>query len=124
MQYSCVKHWYSVIRLKSVILAPYLLGTTACTPPNAKPLRSQRTRSQDLKILRFHERYIICIAQQSKAKWRGRHGGRIRHHEKETDDSVPILGSDIQVQVVHSEGVRNTKQRATRHRPEDKNKLQ
>jgi hypothetical protein len=39
------------------------------------------------------------------------HGGRIRPHDRETDDSVPILGANIEVQEEHSAGVRNTEQR-------------
>jgi hypothetical protein len=42
---------------------------------------------------------------------RGRSGGRIRPHDRETDDSAPILGADIEVQVVHRQGVRTTEQR-------------
>jgi hypothetical protein len=39
------------------------------------------------------------------------HGGHIRPHERETDDLVPILGANIEVQELHSVGVRNTEQR-------------
>jgi hypothetical protein len=42
---------------------------------------------------------------------RRRDAGRIRPHQRETDDSAPILGANIEIQVVHSEGVRNTEQR-------------
>ncbi len=41
---------------------------------------------------------------------RGQSGGRIRPHERDTDDSVPILGANIQIQEEHSQGVRNTEQ--------------
>ncbi len=38
-------------------------------------------------------------------------GGRIRPFERETDDSVAILGADLEIQAAHSQGVRNTEQR-------------
>jgi hypothetical protein len=37
-------------------------------------------------------------------------GGRIRPHERETDNSA-ILGADLEIQAAHSQGVRNTEQR-------------
>jgi hypothetical protein len=36
--------------------------------------------------------------------------GRIRSFERETDDSVAILGADLEIQAAHSQGVRNTEQ--------------
>jgi hypothetical protein len=38
-------------------------------------------------------------------------GGCIQPFERETDDSVSILGADLKIQVAHSQGVRNTEQR-------------
>jgi hypothetical protein len=38
-------------------------------------------------------------------------GGRIRLFERETDDSVAILGAGLEIQVAHSQGVRNMEQR-------------
>jgi hypothetical protein len=40
---------------------------------------------------------------------RGR-GGRIRSHERDTDDSAAILGANLQILVEHSQGVRITEQ--------------
>jgi hypothetical protein len=37
-------------------------------------------------------------------------GGRIRPFERETDDSVAILGADLKMQAAHSQGVRNMEQ--------------
>jgi hypothetical protein len=41
----------------------------------------------------------------------GQRGGRIRPFERETDDSVAILGAGLEIQAAHSQGVRNTEQR-------------
>jgi hypothetical protein len=38
-------------------------------------------------------------------------GGRIWPFERETDDSVAILGANLKIQAGHSQGVRNTEQR-------------
>jgi hypothetical protein len=38
-------------------------------------------------------------------------GGRIRLFERETDDSVVILGANLEIQAAHSQGVRITEQR-------------
>jgi hypothetical protein len=41
-----------------------------------------------------------------------RQGGRIRPFERETDDSMAILGAPLKIQAAHSQGrVRNTEQR-------------
>ena len=42
---------------------------------------------------------------------RGQSGGRIRPHERDVDDSVPILGENIEIQDQHSQEVRLTEQR-------------
>jgi hypothetical protein len=42
---------------------------------------------------------------------RGGGGGHIRPHERETNDSVAILGANLEIQAAHSQGVRNTEQR-------------
>jgi hypothetical protein len=42
---------------------------------------------------------------------RGRGGGRIRPNERETNDNVAILGANLDIQVEHSQGVRDTEQR-------------
>jgi hypothetical protein len=42
---------------------------------------------------------------------RGQAGGRIRPFERETDNSVAILGAGLEIQAAHSQGVRNTEQR-------------
>jgi hypothetical protein len=44
------------VRLKSIRLAPYLFGTTACTPLNAKPKKKLKIlRSRDLNISRSYD---------------------------------------------------------------------
>ena len=43
---------------------------------------------------------------------RGGGGGRIRPHERDTNDSVAILGVNLKIQAAHSQGVRNTERRA------------
>ena len=47
---------------------------------------------------------------------RGRGGGRIRPHERDTDDSAAILGADLAIQAAHSQEVRNTEQRGLNQR--------
>jgi hypothetical protein len=41
----------------------------------------------------------------------GQRGARIRPFKRETDDSMAILGALLEIQAVHSQGVRNTEQR-------------
>ena len=42
---------------------------------------------------------------------RGRGGGRIRPNERETNDNAAILGANLEIQVEHSQGVRDMEQR-------------